>query len=43
MATIVANLDSFRPIAAIKRLFPGAEMLDVRADEPREARSVMVQ
>jgi hypothetical protein len=30
VATIVANLEAFKPIAAIKRLFPGAEMVDVR-------------
>jgi hypothetical protein len=34
VATIVANLEAIRPIAAIKRLFPGAEMLDVHAGEP---------
>ena len=34
VATIVANLEAFAPIAAIKRLFPGAEMLEVHADEP---------
>ena len=34
VATIVANLEAFKPIAAIKRLFPGAEMLRVHADEP---------
>jgi putative transposase len=30
VAAIVANLEAFRPIAAIKRLFPGAEILGVR-------------
>jgi hypothetical protein len=34
MATIVANLQAFKPVVAIKRLFPGAEMLDVHAGEP---------
>ncbi len=34
VAAIVANADAFKPIAAIKRLFPGAEMLDVHAGEP---------
>jgi hypothetical protein len=33
VATILANLEAFRPITAIKRLFPGAEILDVRAIE----------
>ena len=36
VATIVANLEAFKPIVAIKRLFPGAEMLDVHADESRK-------
>jgi hypothetical protein len=30
VAAIVANLEAFKPIAAIKRLFPGAEILGVR-------------
>jgi hypothetical protein len=30
----MANLEAFKPIAAIKRFFPGAEMLDVRPEEP---------
>jgi hypothetical protein len=34
VAAIVANLESFKPIALIKRLFPGAEILDVRPGEP---------
>jgi hypothetical protein len=34
VATIVANLEAFKPVVAIKRLFPGAEMLDVHASEP---------
>jgi hypothetical protein len=27
VAAIIANLDAFKPVAAIKRLFPGAEIL----------------
>jgi hypothetical protein len=34
VATIVPNLEAFKPVVAIKRLFPGAEMLDVHAGEP---------
>jgi hypothetical protein len=34
VAAIVANLEAFKPIAAIKRLFPGAEILDVYPGEP---------
>jgi hypothetical protein len=34
VAAIMANLEAFKPIAAIKRLFPGAELLDVRPGEP---------
>jgi hypothetical protein len=30
VAAILANLAAFKPIAAIKRLFPGAEVIDVR-------------
>jgi hypothetical protein len=30
VAAIMANLEAFKPIATIKRLFPGAEILDVR-------------
>jgi hypothetical protein len=33
VATIVANLEALKPIVAIKRLFPGAEMLDVHPGE----------
>ena len=33
VAAIVANLEAFKPIVAIKRLFPGAEMLDVHPGE----------
>jgi hypothetical protein len=33
VAAILAGIEGFRPIAAIKRLFPGAEVLDVRPDE----------
>jgi hypothetical protein len=34
VATIVANLEGFKPIALIKRLFPGAEILDVHPSKP---------
>lgn len=34
VATIIANIEAFKPITAIKRLFPGAEVLDVRPHEP---------
>jgi hypothetical protein len=37
VAAIVANLESFKPIAAIKRLFPGAEMLDLYPDAPAQS------
>ena len=33
VAAIVANLDAFKPVAMIKRLFPGAEILDVHPGE----------
>jgi hypothetical protein len=33
VAAIVANLEGFKPITLIKRLFPGAEILDVRPGE----------
>jgi hypothetical protein len=33
VAAIVANLDAFKPLAMIKRLFPGAEILDVHPGE----------
>jgi hypothetical protein len=36
VATIVANLEVFKPIVAIKRLFPGEEMLDVHPGEQPE-------
>jgi hypothetical protein len=34
VAAVIANVEAFKPIAAIKRLFPGAEMLDVHSGEP---------
>jgi hypothetical protein len=34
VAAIVANLEAFKPIAAIKRLFPGAEIVNVFPGEP---------
>ena len=37
VAAIVANLEAFKPIAAIKRMFPGAEILDVCPGEPAKA------
>ena len=40
VATIVANLEVFKPIVAIKRLFPGAEMLDVHPGEQPEKGAV---
>ena len=30
VAAVLANLEAFKPIAAVKTLFPGAEILDVR-------------
>jgi hypothetical protein len=33
VAAIIANLDAFKPIAMIKRLFPGAEIIDVHPGE----------
>jgi hypothetical protein len=30
VAAIFANIEAFKPIAAIKRMFPGAEIVDVR-------------
>jgi hypothetical protein len=29
-----ANIEAFKPIATIKRLFPGAEILDLHPGEP---------
>jgi hypothetical protein len=34
VAAIVANIEAFKPIATIKRLFPGAEILDIHPGEP---------
>jgi hypothetical protein len=34
VAAIIANIEAFKPIATIKRLFPGAEILDVCPGEP---------
>ena len=34
VATTIANIEAFKPIATIKRLFPGAEVIDVRPHEP---------
>jgi hypothetical protein len=36
VAGILANIEAFKPIAAIKRLFPGAEMLDLHPREPAQ-------
>ena len=36
VAAIFANLEAFKPVAAVKRLFPGAEILDVRPGHPAE-------
>src|SRR3974390_3510977 len=36
VAAVLANLEAFKPIAAVKTLFPGAEILDVRGAEERE-------
>jgi hypothetical protein len=36
VAAVIANVDAFKPIAAIKHLFPGAEMLEVHPhSQPR--------
>lgn len=34
VASILANLEGFKPITAIKRLFPGAEILEERPGDP---------
>jgi hypothetical protein len=34
VAAVLANVEAFKPVTAIKRLFPGAEMLDVHPGEP---------
>jgi hypothetical protein len=34
VAAILANIEAFKPIATIKRLFPGAEVLDIRPGDP---------
>jgi hypothetical protein len=34
VATTIANIEAFKPINAIKRLFPGAEVIEVRPHEP---------
>ena len=34
VAAVIANVEAFKPIAVIKRLFPGAEMLDLHPGEP---------
>jgi hypothetical protein len=34
VATIVANLEGFKPITLIKQFFPGAEILDLHPGEP---------
>jgi hypothetical protein len=34
VAAIIANIEAFKPIAAIKRIFPGAEILDLHPGEP---------
>jgi hypothetical protein len=33
VAAVLVNLEAFKPIAAAKTLFPGAEILDVRRAE----------
>jgi hypothetical protein len=33
VALILANLESFKPLAAIRRMFPGGEILDVRPSD----------
>jgi hypothetical protein len=33
VAAVLSHIEAFKPIAAIKRLFPGAEMLGVRGEE----------
>lgn len=34
VASLLNSVEAFKPIAAIKRLFPGAEIVDRYADEP---------
>jgi hypothetical protein len=36
VAALMANVEVFKPIAAVKRLFPGAEILDARSGHPAE-------
>lgn len=37
IASIFASIENFKPIAAIKRMFPGAEVLDVRPHDPAKS------
>jgi hypothetical protein len=36
VASLLNSVEAFKPIAAIKRLFPGAEIVDRYADEPAQ-------
>lgn len=36
LASIMNNIEAFKPIAAIKRLFPGAEVIERYPDEPAQ-------
>jgi hypothetical protein len=40
VAALLANVEAFKPVAAIKRLFPGAEILDLRPGDPKGDASV---
>ena len=39
VAAVLASVESFKAIAAIKRFFPGAEMIDRQPDDPAKADS----
>lgn len=38
VAAILVTLDTFRPIVAVKRSFPGAEIVEVRSERPANER-----
>lgn len=39
VASVMNSVEAFKPIAAIKRLFPGAEIIDRYSDEPAQGDS----
>lgn len=42
VAAVLAGLEGFKALAAIKRIFPGAEIVDVHPGEPAKAESGLV-